>query len=87
MNFPANKVNTWTQETLFPPEVVEIRISIGIVRDAEHCQFLTEVVDPVQGKLLAMVSRPHVPLMKSSDVWIEVAREVSKLVGEHTGPF
>lgn len=87
MNFPANKVNTWTQESLFPPEVVEIRIRIGIVRDAEHCQFLTEVVDPIGGKLLAMVSRPHVPLSGAADAWIDVAREAAKLVGEHTGPF
>lgn len=49
----------WYQQVLTPPEVVELRIRLGIVPETDHAQVLVEMFDPVTGVQQAMASIPH----------------------------
>lgn len=49
----------WYQQVLTPPEVVEVRIRLGLVPETDHAQVLVEIFDPVTGVQGGMKSIPH----------------------------
>lgn len=55
----------WYQQALTPPEVIELRIRIGIIPESDHCQALAELIDPISGALVAQWSVAHAP----ADSW------------------
>lgn len=63
----------FVQTVLFPPTAVEIRVRVGLLPADDHVRALIEVVDPIEGTLLALRSFWH---KRASDVgywptWIE----------------
>lgn len=49
----------WWQETLFAPEVIEVNLRFGVIRERDHVQWMIEAKDPTTGVQLAQVSNPH----------------------------
>lgn len=74
-------MDEWTQTMLLPPEAVEVRLRVGVVPERDHVQLQVEVVDPATKAVLAMWSRPHVPL----DSWSHAVGEAFSKVLEHLG--
>jgi hypothetical protein len=66
----------WWQERLIKPEVVEARLSIGVVPSTDHLQLQVEVFDPATNILVAMWSRPHISLANARPRIEEVLREL-----------
>lgn len=54
--FPAEQ--EWSQTVLYPPDVVEARLRVGLIAGEDHLRWQIEVVNPQDGELLAMRSRP-----------------------------
>lgn len=52
-------MSDWYQQVLTPPEVVEVRIRLGLVPETDHAQVLVEMFDPVTKVQQAMASIPH----------------------------
>lgn len=48
------------QPPLFPPDVLEFTVRVGVVRSGDHAQIQYEVHDPIDGNLIRMESRHHV---------------------------
>lgn len=51
-------MSEWYQQALTPPEVVELRIRLGVIVDTDHAQVLSEVYEPLTGVLVAQWSIP-----------------------------
>lgn len=49
----------WYQQALTPPEVLELRIRLGVIPSTDHVQCLVELLDPVTSVLVAQASVPH----------------------------
>lgn len=49
----------WYQQVLTTPEIVEVRIRLGIVMEADHVQVMVEMFDPVTKVQQAIASIPH----------------------------
>jgi hypothetical protein len=49
----------WYQQQLTQPDVLEVRIRLGIVPETDHAQVLVELFDPITGVLQAQASIPH----------------------------
>lgn len=77
----------WYQQALTPPEVIELRLRIGLVPERKHAQAMVELVDPMTGVQVAQWSRPHV----HSDNWQELLDEATEkarhYIGEAHDPF
>jgi hypothetical protein len=54
--------DTWYQQALTPPQVLEVNIRIGVVPETDHAQILVEMKDPTTGILLAQRSEPHLSM-------------------------
>lgn len=50
----------WTQPSLFPRDVLELVLRVGVVRSEEHAQIQIEVRDHGVGELVMMRSWPHI---------------------------
>lgn len=77
----------WFEQVLFASEVVEINVRIGLIRDRQHGQWLVEVKDPTDGRLIDMQSCPHFDLARWGEVMAEVASEIRQAVGDQIQPF
>lgn len=51
--------DTWYQQALTPPTVLEVNIRIGVIKEQDHAQVLAEIKDPMSGILIGQWSRPH----------------------------
>lgn len=75
------------QQSLTPPEAIELRIRVGVIPERDHCQALAELYDPVTGVLIAQWSAPHARL----DAWqhlLELATAKGKQqLGDAVEPF
>jgi hypothetical protein len=49
----------WYQQSLTPPEVVEVRIRLGLITETDHAQCLVEIFDPITGVQIGQASIPH----------------------------
>lgn len=72
---------------LFPPDVVEITMSIGIIASQDHLQWQVEVRNATDGVLIELRSCPHVALSRG-DLSIEGAIHLLEdIITEYAGPF
>lgn len=54
--------DTWYQQALTPPTVLEINLRVGVIKETDHVQVLAEIKDPTTGVLIGQWSRPHTGL-------------------------
>lgn len=59
MTTNAGDVNTWHQPQMFPADIYEITLRIGVMPMSDHCQIQLDVVQQPEGDLLAMRSVHH----------------------------
>lgn len=78
---------TWTQETLLPPDAVEITLRLGFVGQASHGQWQLEVRNATDGQLLSMLSCPHFHVRETPDVLVRLLTEAASAVETHVVPF
>lgn len=80
-------MSDWYQQTLTPPDVIEVRIRLGIVVEASHAQAMVELVDPMSGVQIARWSAPHA----RADAWMMLLQEATdkaaQYLGDHLEPF
>lgn len=77
----------WYQQHLTPPEVVELRVRLGVIADADHCQALVELIDPVTGVQIAQWSNPHAPAARWHVVFDEAIAKAQEYLGASVEPF
>lgn len=87
MSFPSSPVKTWIQTCLFPPEVLEIRLTVGISDRGNHIQFQVQQHDPSSGALVSMWSRPHVNPDKAMMALEESLEMVRQALAAAVHPF
>lgn len=87
MNSPTSPVKTWTQTSLFPPEVLEIRLLVGVCDRGNHVQIQVEQHDPSSGALVSMWSRPHVNPDKAMYALEESLEMVRQALAAAVHPF
>lgn len=63
----------WYQQALTPPDVIELRLRIGVVPERNHAQAMVELVDPMTSVQIAQWSAPHVHL----DGWLTLLHEAT----------
>lgn len=80
-------MTNWYQQSLTPPEVVEVRARVGIVAATDHLQALVEAFDPMTGVLIGQWSQPHVPLRQMGTLLEWVAATMRSAVQDLTEPF
>jgi hypothetical protein len=59
---PYTPFDSWAQQVLVPPDVLEVRLRLGLIPYDHHGRWLCEVIDPTNRELLAMASMPHFDL-------------------------
>lgn len=72
---------------LFPPDVVEITLRVGVVRASEHLQWQLEVRNATDGELLHMQSSPHRHLSRTPAEVLGMMALLRKHLDELAGPF
>jgi hypothetical protein len=77
----------WYQQHLTPPEVVEVRVRLGVVADADHCQALVELIDPVTGVQIAQWSNPHAPATRWYVVFDQAVDKAREYLATNCEPF
>lgn len=87
MSSQSPVVNSWEQLALFPGEVYELTLRVGICSQDDHCQLQLEWSDPHSGELIGMVSRPHVALSAACTDLDDMIYRLRLLVHDLTGPF
>lgn len=75
---------SWAQPQLFPTDVYEFSLRVGVVRSGDHAQIQYEVRDPSSGDVLRMESRPYLDLrdvFRALDpYWTAFVADLSALV-------
>jgi len=56
---PVVTPHTGAQPALFPPEAVEITLTLGLVGATDHMQLMFSVKNAIDGVLLELESVPH----------------------------
>jgi len=77
----------WVQLPLIPPEVVEIRLTIGVVQSDDHCQFQIEAWDASGNELIAMRSHPHVVHGHAHGVLDQYVHWARQMLHQAINPF
>lgn len=77
----------WYQMSLTPPEVIELRIRLGVIPETDHAQVLVELFDPVTKVQIGMWSQPHRRLDSWSDMLDWATRKGLDVMGELLEPF
>lgn len=54
----------WFQQVLLAEEVLEVRFRVGLIPSRDHGQWMIEVVDPTNDRLIEQESRPHFTLAR-----------------------
>jgi len=71
------------QQTLLPPDVVELTLRVALVNSSDHVQWQLEARCPTDDTLIAMESSPHAPLGALDTTLTEACRRFVRLVREH----
>jgi hypothetical protein len=79
--------DTWYQQSLTPPRVVEVNVRLGIIPEQDHAQVLAEMKDPTTGILIAQWSRPHVGLRNVWSALDEAVRQAGLWMADELDPF
>lgn len=77
----------WYQQVLTPPEVVELRIRLGLIPSTDHCQVLVELFDPVSGVQQAQASIPHERIAQWPHLLDWARGKADEWVAEAVEPF
>jgi hypothetical protein len=80
-------MSDWYQQALTPPDVVELRIRLGLIPTQEHAQGLVELLDPVTGILIAQYSVPHRPMANWPSLLEELYLKAGRLLADSQEPF
>jgi hypothetical protein len=80
-------VSDWYQQSLTPPEIIELRARIGVIPERDHVQALVEAVEPTSGAQVAQWSVPHAPLAEVHLVVEQVVVKLRELLEETVDPF
>lgn len=84
---PKPAASQYPQETLLPPEVVQVTVRIGFVGASGHCQWLCEARNATDGELLAMVGRPHFDIAQLDNQIDAIREEILTAVRSFVVPF
>jgi len=87
MTDSAPQVNAWTQQSMLPPEVLEVVMRVGVSNGGNHVQIQVEWHDASGGKLLGVHSSPSVSLESLNEQLDEFSAEVRRLVLGAVHPF
>jgi hypothetical protein len=79
--------NEWYQQSLTPPDVVEVNIRIGVVPSADHAQVLAEAKDPTTNIQIAMWSSPHITMHGLGRAVDTAVAKALAWIGEEVEPF
>lgn len=72
---------------LFPLDVIEIRLQIGVVVSQTHAQWQLQVMDPVTRERLALTARPSEAITSPSRLIEEATAGLVELLEEIMEPF
>lgn len=74
------------QTVLCPPEVLEIRVRLGLIPADHHARWQIEVIDPSTKELLAMYSRPHFTIHTMDEEMAGVGARLGALLQDYLDP-
>lgn len=77
----------WYQMVLTPPDVVEVRIRVGLVPETDHAQVMVEMFDPVTKVQMAQASVPHERLANYPALLAWAVGKVLDWISEQIEPF
>ena len=77
----------WYQQSLTPPEVIELRLRLGVIPERDHVQAMVELVDPMTGVQVAQWSAPHVQVDRWMDLLEEAYAKARHYVAGAIEPF
>lgn len=77
----------WYQQTLTPPDIIEVRIRLGVIPQSNHAQAMVELVDPVTGILIANWSQPHANAANWQELLDKATGKAHEYLGDHLEPF
>lgn len=77
----------WYQQTLTPPDVLELRLRLGVIPERNHAQAMVELVDPMTGVQVAQWSAPHVHLDGWMTLLEEATRKATAYLADAIEPF
>lgn len=77
----------WYQQVLTPPDVVEVRIRLGLVHQADHAQVLVEMFDPMTNVMQAQASVPHMALAEWPSLLEWAVSKANDWIAESVEPF
>lgn len=77
----------WYQQALTPPEVLELRLRLGVIPERDHVQAMVELVDPMTGVQIAQWSAPHVQVDRWLDLFDEAVHKAKHYLASSIEPF
>ena len=77
----------WYQQVLTPPDVLELRIRLGLIPETDHAQVLVELLDPITGVLQAQASIPHEALARWDRLLDWARSKADDWIAETIEPF
>lgn len=76
----------WQQTVLVPPDVLEVRLRLGLIPGDNHGRWQLEVVDPTCNELLALHSAPAWRLADLDLEMAAVGNRISLLLEAYLNP-
>lgn len=87
MNEQPRIVNGWTQRTMFPLEVVECTLKVGVLTGDNHCQIQLELRDPSTDTLIGLHSEPCIDVRNLDRFLVAYCGQIKTVIEEHAHPF
>jgi hypothetical protein len=80
-------MSDWFQQSLTPPQVVELNLRVGVIPERDHVQVMYEAKDPTNGILLGQGSFPHTTMHSLDKTILVAAGKLVELAAEVIDPF
>jgi hypothetical protein len=77
----------WYQQSLTPPDVLEVRIRLGVIPATDHVQVQVDLYDPMTSILVGQWSKPHGALATWPAMLDEAAAKAHQMLGDAVEPF
>ena len=77
----------WYQQVLTPPDVIELRIRVGVVPETDHAQCMVEMFDPVTKVQMASASIPHEAVSNVPHLLAWATQRAQEWLDETIEPF
>jgi hypothetical protein len=87
MNHQPRIVNGWTQRTMFPLDVIECTLKVGLVTHESHCQIQLELRDPTTDTLIGLTSEPCIDVTQIRRFLAAYCDQIVNVIEEHAEPF